>query len=98
MKDALDIAVAETNQRMAEKVLGVLCRGTDYVSLRPYNHPVQPSVSEMLQKAGEMLRCYKLEHIYLVTEDEGIRRAFEVLETGYSQHKNSIMRLFRKSF
>ena len=77
LKDALDIALAEINQRMAEKVLGVLCRGTDYVSLKPYNHPVQPSVSEMLQKAGEMLHCYKLEHIYLVTEDEGIRRAFE---------------------
>lgn len=73
LKDALDLAVAEINHMMAEKVLGVLCRGTDYVSLRPYNHPVQPSVPNMLQKADEMLRYYKLEYIYLVTEDEGIR-------------------------
>lgn len=77
LKDALDLAVAEINHMMAEKVLGVLCRGTDYVSLRPYNHPVQPSVPNMLQKADEMLRYYKLEYIYLVTEDEGIRQAFE---------------------
>lgn len=32
-------------------MVGVLVRETDYVSKRPFNHPVQPDASELIQKA-----------------------------------------------
>lgn len=32
-----------------EKILGCVCRGTDYVERRAYRHPIQPEVKEMLK-------------------------------------------------
>lgn len=59
------------------KTLGVLCRGTDYVNLKPKNHPIQPDVNEMIDKVAEIYRkgCY--EYIYLATEDEEVYRRFK---------------------
>ena len=59
-----------------EKVLGVLCRGTDYLSNRPKNHPVQPEPQEAIRKAREVMREHHCRRIYLATEDEDIYRQF----------------------
>jgi len=53
------------------KVLGVVCRGTDYVQLKPYNHNIQPTPNEILEKVKDFLienREYK--YVYIATETE----------------------------
>lgn len=58
------------------RVLGVLCRGTDYINNRPKNHPVQPEPEEVIKKAVEIMERYRCERIYLATEDDEIYRKF----------------------
>jgi hypothetical protein len=60
------------------RALGVLCRGTDYVSLKPYEHPIQPEVSEMISKTKKIFELYKYDKIYLASEDLEICRKFKV--------------------
>lgn len=60
-----------------EKVLGVLCRGTDYTNIRPFNHPVQPPLKEVLEKAEEFMQYYECDYCYLATEDQEILQAFQ---------------------
>lgn len=50
------------------KILGVLCRGTDYLKLQPTGHPIQPTVEEIISKIDEVIADY--DYIYLATEDE----------------------------
>lgn len=56
------------------RVLGVLARGTDYVQSKPYNHPVQPSVDEIIDKCEEIID--KWDYIYLATEEYAIEKKF----------------------
>jgi hypothetical protein len=58
------------------KVLGVHCRGTDYVALKPSGHPIQPSTDEVITKAREVMREYSCPYIYLATEDKDIYDLF----------------------
>lgn len=58
------------------RVLGVLCRGTDYVGQRPPEHPVQPSAEQVIQKAEEMREKMHCDQIYLATEDMEVYRKF----------------------
>ncbi len=60
------------------RILGVLCRGTDYTFTRPYNHPVQPTLQEALEKAEEVMKEYSCKYIYLATEDSKVLSAFRV--------------------
>lgn len=59
------------------KILGVLCRGTDYTNICPYNHPVQPSPEIVLAKTHEYMEKYQCSHCYLATEDQEILRIFQ---------------------
>lgn len=59
------------------KILGILCRGTDYTNIRPYNHPVQPSPEMVLAKTHEYMEKYQCTHCYLATEDQEILRIFQ---------------------
>ena len=59
-----------------EKVLGVLCRGTDYINNRPKNHPIQQDPEEEIIKAEKITKKYKCRWIYLATEDEKIYQRF----------------------
>lgn len=59
-----------------DRVLGVLCRGTDYVRCRPQGHPIQPSVDEIIEKAREMKEKNHCRWVYLATEDENYYQAF----------------------
>lgn len=54
--------------------LGVFLRGTDYTSMKPAYHPIQPDVSEVINKIKEFERNHKVDLIYLVTEDCDIYR------------------------
>ncbi len=60
-----------------DKVLGVMVRGTDYVAEKPYGHPVQPDVLDVIQKAGEIMQDYRCNKIFVGTEDRAIAEAFQ---------------------
>lgn len=60
-----------------ERILGVLARGTDYTLLRPYNHPVQPTITQLLDKAEKVIEKYQCKYVYLATEDSLILSAFQ---------------------
>lgn len=59
-----------------EKVLGVLCRGTDYTGNRPSGHPIQPDVETVFEKVDEVCARYQCTKIFLGTEDEDIYTKF----------------------
>lgn len=59
-----------------ERVLGVLLRGTDYVSLKPKNHPIQPTVEQAEERIDRILMEQNFSKIYLATEDAGIYERF----------------------
>lgn len=55
-----------------ERILGVLARGTDYTTLKPYFHPVQPDVPAIIEKINEYKEKYNCQKVYVATEDAGI--------------------------
>ncbi len=59
-----------------KKVLGVICRGTDYISLKPKYHPIQPNVEDVINEANELLKSGAYDFIYLATEDQKIKDKF----------------------
>ena len=59
-----------------KKMLGVLCRGTDYTKGHPSRHPIQPELGDLIKKADEMMLREKCELVYLATEDEDVCAAF----------------------
>ena len=58
-------------------IMGCLCRGTDFTTVKPLGHPVQPSVEEVMDEAEQKMMDLSLEMIYLATEEERIRDMFE---------------------
>lgn len=76
----VECAIEEAYQQIVpqgKRALGVLCRGTDYVKLRPHRHPVQPTAEMMIQKVKECLQEWDCEYIYLATEDSEICEKFK---------------------
>ena len=59
------------------KILGVLCRGTDYTNIRPYNHPVQTPLNAIFTKTDEFMDKYQCDYCYLATEDQEVLHAFQ---------------------
>lgn len=59
-----------TEKGNLNNTVGVLLRGTDYVSLKPKGHPVQPTVSETLDAVNTYINQYGYEKIYVATEEK----------------------------
>lgn len=59
------------------RMLGVICRGTDYVKLKPQGHPVQPSVEQVIERAKCLMEQYRLDYVYLASEELAIYEKFE---------------------
>lgn len=57
-----------------EKVLGVLARGTDYVAMKPAGHPIQPDVSQIVERVKQTILEKGYNRIFLATEDANIAR------------------------
>lgn len=72
------------------RLLGVLCRGTDYLLLHPKNHPVQPDPDLVIEDCRKALNKYNCSGIYLATEDRDIygkfQEAFGDLIVSYQKH------------
>lgn len=60
-----------------QKVLGVLCRGTDYTHKKPKDHPIQPTIDQMIVKVKEVFyRSTTYDKIYLASEDAEVVECF----------------------
>lgn len=59
------------------RVLGVLCRGTDYVTLRPLGHPVQPTLEQVFSLVETKMVELNIDYIYLATEEKSIKEQFD---------------------
>ncbi len=57
-------------------VLGILIRGTDYISMKPRGHPIQPNPNIVINDTIMMDNKNKYDWIFLTTEDELIRQQF----------------------
>lgn len=62
--------------KKSDNVLGVLIRGTDYLAIRPKNHPIQPDSRIVLRDIKLMNKKNKYDYIFLATEDDIIRDKF----------------------
>lgn len=60
----------------AKRILGVLCRGTDYIALRPKDHPIQPDIDLIIEDSKKLIQERDLQLIYLATEDTDIWTRF----------------------
>lgn len=60
-----------------KEVLGIICRGTDYTSLRPYNHSIPPEPETLVKKAKDLFEKYNYKKIWLATEDVDIYEMFK---------------------
>ncbi len=58
------------------RILGVLCRGTDYTAIRPKGHPVQPSTAEVVNDVKKAMKSYHCDYVFLATEDQDIVERF----------------------
>ena len=53
-----------------DKVLGVKCRGTDYLRSKPEGHTRQPDIEQIIEKTEEVMKEQGCNKIFLSTEDE----------------------------
>ncbi len=73
----------EAEQRMralfteTDRVLGVLCRGTDYIHLKPIEHPRQPLPEELFPIIDEKLEYKGYSDIFLMSEDGEVVQKFK---------------------
>jgi hypothetical protein len=65
-----------------KKVLGVLVRGTDYIQKKPYGHPIQPPVEDIIALSKQKMADLGLDYIYLATEEYRIVEQFEKVFPG----------------
>lgn len=63
--------------KKGDKVLGVLVRGTDYTTLKPYQHPIQPEIDTVIRDAKEVMQKYGCNKIFVATEDIVAARKFQ---------------------
>ena len=60
----------------SSNILGVLIRGTDYISIKPRLHPVQPTIDMVISDVRKMDSKNNYDYIFFTTEDEIIREKF----------------------
>jgi hypothetical protein len=55
-----------------DNTIGILARGTDYLNLKPYGHPVQPSTDQLIADIKAMMKQTGCTRLYLATEDKNV--------------------------
>ena len=61
----------------SDKVLGILCRGTDYIYRRPYGHTIPAKPHTLINQAKELKKKFDFKKIYVATEDLEIYNEFK---------------------
>ena len=69
------------------RVVGVLCRGTDYVMKKPKTHPIQPEPKQVLSDVNRIMSEYSCDYVFLATEDADI---FDLFEKKYGEKLLSV--------
>lgn len=59
------------------EVIACYSRGTDYIDLKPKNHPIQPTPQQIIDKVKEIQSNTKIQYVYLVTEDIRVLETFK---------------------
>ena len=59
-----------------KNILGVKVRGSDYNNA-PKSHPIQPSINEVIEVVKEKIVTWKIDYIFLVTEEEETIKIFK---------------------
>ena len=67
----------------------VILRGTDYLKLKPKNHPIQPSIEQAIQQIDSLMNQWGKAPLFLVTEDHDI---VNKMVSHYGQDLNLIER------
>lgn len=60
-----------------KKLLGVVCRGTDYVGMQPAGHAVPPTAVEAIETARTVMREHGCDRVFIATEDADVLAAFQ---------------------
>ena len=60
----------------SRNVLGVLTRGTDYLSKKPTLHCIPPNITDLIHDVKKMDNKYLYDYIFFTTEDDNIRDIF----------------------
>lgn len=68
VRNLANLEVKNLNLDCSE-TLGLYLRGTDYTTLKPSGHPIQPTVEQAENIVDEFLKKYSIKRIFLVTED-----------------------------
>lgn len=78
---------AETKARIApecerirqggKKLLGVVCRGTDFVGATPPEHAVPPTAAEAIEMARAVMERHGCDRVFIATEDTDIFASFQ---------------------
>ena len=68
--------IIKTIFKDSKNVLGVLLRGTDYLAIKPRNHPIPPKVEDVIEDVKLLDDKNKYNWIFLATEDNNIREIF----------------------
>ena len=74
IKESIDIMKALFGN--STNVLGVKMRGTDYISVRPRGHSIQPQIESVISDVKMMDQKYKYDFIFFATEDEMQKKKF----------------------
>ena len=61
----------------SQNVLGVLARGTDYITLKKKGTPIPPTAGKMIEDINKYDKENKCDYIFLTTEDDLIRDKFK---------------------
>ena len=62
--------------KKSRKILGILLRGTDYITRRPKKHPIPPKTENVIKDVKLIDKRIKYDWIFLATEDNNIRQKF----------------------
>ena len=89
-------SIIELSNRIMKKlfknsnnILGVLIRGTDYISLKPKMHPIQPTIDMVISDVRQMDIKHNYDYIFFTTEDEKIRKKFKLKFSNKIKQLNS---------
>lgn len=63
-------------QLKGKPTVACLCRGSDYLAMKPHAHPVQPTSEMCIRKVEEKMKQYGYAQVFLATEDVTIYQNF----------------------
>lgn len=62
--------------KKSKNVLGIFIRGTDYITLKPKGHPIQPTPQTVINDIKEYNKKNNYDYYFISTEDDNIREIF----------------------